>query len=269
MAPLLDTYRCIWARELAMLRIVTATFAVLMLLVLPALAGDRAALNILGYSEDGRYFAYEESGVFDGSGGNYSHIFIVDLADGSLVNGTPFSMETSFDDNPNGPSLYEVRRKVADEAAPLIAKLKVGIPAEIMTLLGDGVPNADGKTMTVDRPSCCGPADTDSSLEMKLTIKTFASKMTGECSVPDALGFSLTLDYPGVTEILHTDGDTLPAARSCPQDYRLFAVVDSASYLTSSIPVVIVSSYPFDFEGTSRRFIAVPMGKWEEEPECG
>ena len=43
------------------------------------LAGDRALIDLIGYSEDGRIFAFEEFGIQDGSGFPYSNIYVVDL----------------------------------------------------------------------------------------------------------------------------------------------------------------------------------------------
>ncbi len=112
--------------------------------------------------------------------------------------------------------------------------------------------------MVVDTPSCCGSNDVDSSIELKLTLKMFPSKMSGECMVDTALGFSLNVDYwDGSSDEVHKDGDTLPKSRSCPQDYRLYAVV--SPFEDGFNRVAFISSYPFDFEGVSRRFLAVPL----------
>ena len=54
---------------------------------LSALAADGAFLDIIGYSPDSRYFAFEQYGVQDGSGFPYADIFIVDLASNSWVKG--------------------------------------------------------------------------------------------------------------------------------------------------------------------------------------
>ena len=51
----------------------------LMLLATPAFAGDRALVDIIGYSENANYFAFEEFGIQDGSGFAYSNIYVVDL----------------------------------------------------------------------------------------------------------------------------------------------------------------------------------------------
>ena len=242
-------------------RLAASLLALLLLAVAPALAGDRAQLNILGFSPDSKYLAFEEFGVFDGSGGNYSHIFVVDLRDDSWVKGTPFSIETNDDGGGDDTSVAEIRAKVAAEAAPLLKKLKIEVPASILVMLADGVANADGKTMVIDQPACCGPMDVDTSTEVKLSLKIFPAKMSGECMVDTAVGYELTATYrDGTTSELHKDGDTLPKSRSCPQDYRLYAVI--APYADGAPRVAIISSYPFDFEGTSRRFLVVPIDPW-------
>ena len=43
-----------------------------------AAAGDTASLSVLGYSPDGKVFAFEEYGIFDGSGFPYSNIYFID-----------------------------------------------------------------------------------------------------------------------------------------------------------------------------------------------
>ena len=242
-------------------RLAASLVALLVLTVAPATAGDRAELNVLGFSPDSKYLAFEEFGVFDGSGGNYSHIFVVDLREDSWVPGTPFSIETNGDGGGDSASLAEIRSKAAAKAAPLLKKLEIEIPASVLVMLADGVANADGKSMVVDQPACCGPMDVDTSTEVKLSLKTFPAKMSGECMVDTAVGYELTASFvDGTISGLHKDGDTLPKSRSCPQDYRLYAVI--APYADGAPRVAIISSYPFDFEGTSRRFLAVPIDGW-------
>ena len=57
----------------------TALLAASLAFAAPASAGDRAQFNPIGFSEDGRYFAFEEFGIQDGSGFPYSNTFIIDL----------------------------------------------------------------------------------------------------------------------------------------------------------------------------------------------
>ena len=57
---------------------------------IPAIAGDRAMIDFIGYSQDQRYLAVEEYGVSDGVGLAYSSIFVVDLTTGEFAAGSPF-----------------------------------------------------------------------------------------------------------------------------------------------------------------------------------
>src|SRR5690606_4210255 len=52
-------------------------------------AGDVAELDILGFSQNGGIFAFEEYGVQDGSGFPYANRYYIDTATDSYVKGTP------------------------------------------------------------------------------------------------------------------------------------------------------------------------------------
>jgi predicted secreted protein len=54
-----------------------------------ARAGDAATRDIIGFSPDGRYFAFEQHGIQDGSGFPYAEIFVIDAAEDRWVPGTP------------------------------------------------------------------------------------------------------------------------------------------------------------------------------------
>ena len=55
----------------------------------PARAADNAERAVVGFSPDGRYFAFEQYGVQDGSGFPYSEIFVIDLNANKWVKGSP------------------------------------------------------------------------------------------------------------------------------------------------------------------------------------
>lgn len=70
-----------------------AASAVTLMLAAPAMAGDRALIDFIGFSEDGQYFAFEEFGVQDGSGFPYSNIYVLDVSADSWVDGTPVRVQ--------------------------------------------------------------------------------------------------------------------------------------------------------------------------------
>jgi predicted secreted protein len=224
----------------------------------PALAAERAQIDFIGYSADGRYFAFEEFGIQDGSGFAYSSIYVVDTKEDKWFPGTPFKVQAEDEEK----TLAAIRAEVAGKAAATMAQLKLGSPVEIIALLGDGVPSADGKTMLFSVPSCCGPGQTQDD-RLTLTLATYNAKDTLDCqsyTAAPALGFDLSLSDGRQTYGLHSDGDTIPASRGCAIDYRLYAVVQPFDSGRGG-RIAIVSSYPFGFEGPDRRFLAVPIDR--------
>jgi predicted secreted protein len=230
-----------------------------LLLAVPALAGDRALIDFLGYSDDGKYFAFEEYGVQDGSGFAYSDIYVVDLVADKWMYGSPFHAQAN-DTNWDRP-LADVRAEAMGKAKDKLDEVKISRPVEILALLGDGVPDADGKQMVWRHTQCCMPGQTEDT-DFTLTLETFPAKGADNCQDSYAegmgvVGYGLTVRYGEESTELHRDGATLPKSRGCTLDYRLYAVV--SPFEDGFHRVAIISSYPFGFEGPDRRFLAVPI----------
>ncbi|MGV8832607.1 MAG: DUF2259 domain-containing protein [Devosia sp.] len=227
----------------------------LAMLVLPAMAGDRAQINVIGYSADGSYFAFEEFGIQDGSGFAYSSVYLVDLVDDSWVIGTPFRVLAEDENMP----LAEIRVAAQAKAADNIAMLGIDVPGEFVAMIGDGVPDADAKTLTFGTP---GPAVGSVTGAHTLALTQFETRAAAPCvewfSSP-AHGYQLSISNYEGNRVVHRD-DSLPRSRGCPVDYRLFGVVLPFADTPLSHAVGIISVYTFGFEGPDRRFIAVPLG---------
>jgi predicted secreted protein len=223
----------------------------------PAAAGDRAILDITGYSRDLRYFVYEEYGEMDGVGLAYSSIYVVDLTTGEFAGGSPFRAEA---DEEAQQSIAEMRAKAHDAAKAEIATLDVRIPGEIEALSGDGV-IGPATTIRFGLPVYTPPGATEG--DYTLSLETFPLPLSDMCKerIDDrGKGFALSITGDGPKRELHRDV-TLPEWRGCPTDYRLYAVVMPHEEGNLSNGVAIVSAYPFDFEGSSRRFVVVPIGE--------
>jgi len=226
---------------------------------LPAKAGDRALINLIGYSSDLRYLALEEYGELDGIGVAYSRISIVDLTTGDFAAGSPFYKEA--DETVQQP-LSEMRAATAQAAKAALSALDVTRPAQVLALSGDGVigPAAE---MRFGLPAYGEPAATQG--EYTLSLDTFGLPKTQACDAKlgqAPQGFALSLAGDGPTRELHRDS-ALPEWRGCPVGYRLYAVVTAHEGDGLSDGAVLVSAYPFDFEGPSRRFLVVPIGEAE------
>lgn len=219
----------------------------------PASAGDRALADFIGFSEDGRYFAFEEFGIQDGSGYAYSTIYVIDLSDDSWVSGSPYRYRTQDDT----VTLARARNEVAAMAAGTIADLGINQPADVIALLGDGEVS-DGLTLDFAQP---GYAPGETLDNYSLSLEVFDAKTIDDCSAltgEDGKGYALTFTDNNGQHELHRDTGTLPKSRGCIMDYRLYAVVTPQYAAPYKNGVAIISTYPVGFEGPDRRFLAVP-----------
>ncbi|UJW84485.1 DUF2259 domain-containing protein [Devosia sp. SL43] len=237
-----------------MVRLGASLFAML-ITVTSAFAGDRAVIDFIGFSDDSRYFAFEEYGIQDGSGFAYSSIYIVDLSNDTWVVGTPIRIQA--DDET--VSLSQIRAEVQLQAADDIETLDINVPVEIAALIGDGTPGSDAQTLRFGVPAYT-PGDVSGDYELQLS--SFAAKAASPCQEwfgIDPLGYELSISDNGNERLLHRDA-TLPRSRGCPMAYRLYGVVLPFQAGSMGDAVGIVSVYPGGFEGPDRRFIAVPLG---------
>lgn len=232
-----------------------ASLLALFALIAPAMAGDRALIDYIGFSEDARYFAFEEFGIRDGSGFAYSNIYVVDLSTDSWVVGTPIQREAENETQ----TLSAVRAETRERAASHIKEFGLARPVEIAALIGDGVPDTDGKSLIFGAPGYLPWAVTG---QYEVRLSTFETSSFSPCkewfdTLP--LGYQLTIRDGGMERRVHRD-DNIPRSRGCPLDYRLYGVVMPFQSTSISHAVAIISTYPGAFEGPDRRFLAVPLG---------
>ena len=225
-----------------------------MLMATPAAAGDRALIDFIGYSDDGRYFAFEEYGIGDGSGFPYSSIYVVDLPADKWLPGSPFRVQ--LDDEV--ASLAAARAEAREQAQDKLDALKIAAPVHLIALNGDGEPG-DGLSLGFGAVGY-GPGELQSSYELSLEI--FDSGSPEDCIgfIGEApKGYALRLEGEGESREVHRDGAMLPKSRGCPLTYRIYGVAARPDTGTLDGAVAIISVYPFGFEGPDRRFLAVPL----------
>lgn len=224
------------------------------LLISPALAGDRALIDFIGFSPDAKYFAFEEFGIQDGSGFAYSNIYVIDLETDTWLEGTPIRLQAESEEKP----LLQLRSESNSQALRIIAGKEIFVPVDIAALIGDGAVDADAQSLTFGIPGYeRGKVDA----ARQLTLKTFPLKASQDCTLwfdtpPQGFELGLAQGDTGVT--IHRD-ESLPKSRGCPFDYRLYAVVLPGLDAPQERGVAIVSVYPGGFEGPDRRFLAVPL----------
>lgn len=222
-------------------------------LAAPAIAGDTASLNVLGYSEDGRIFAFEEYGVFDGSGTAYSNIYFLDTRQDAFLPGTPIKVKIEDE-----TSLAKIRSLAQAKAAPLVSKYKLAENPGIMVAYNP-ISEVDSDPHKLRYYGFLSSPPRSQTYTLELTEKKFPPvndclNMTG-----DYTGFTLKLTENAgnpANVVLHEDAQ-IPKSRNCPNGYRIGAVISSETNSAPQIAMIMVAS--FGFEGNDERWIAIPI----------
>lgn len=242
-----------------------AALALLAILVpRAALAADAAESAVLGYSSDGRYFAFEQFGTQDGSGFPYAEVFVVDLQSNSWVDGAPIRILIEDE----GATLGAAHTKAITAAAPVLLKNHVTEPAFVLASTPATEVQEDRGTITFDPyyrhmgGSVPLPAAGmwGERYEVKVTA-TDVSPLPEHCKdygePVKALTVTLTELKSAKVTTVHQDAG-IPKSRGCPQGYDIDKVVAPAAYGENPRFVVLVGVYSFGFEGQDRRYIAIP-----------
>ncbi len=221
-------------------------------LAAPCFAGDYATLNVIGFSKDGRYLAFEEYGVQDGSGFPYSNIYFIDVEKNAFA--APRIAVRIDKETADEPA---ARKRSAALAAKILTRFriikgnvgKLVLSHLITDLTFEGSPD---KASTVRFAEEIGSMFHRGDYEMSLTKRPIKTK---EC---EAFGDDTRLLELGLRDL---DADTfkflqkdssLPESRGCPIDYRLQNI-----YLYKGFIAVFVGVFNTGFEGPDMRFMAV------------
>lgn len=213
-------------------------------------AGDYADPSVLGFSPDGRYFAFEEYGIQDGSGFPYSSIFLIDTTTDEWVAGTPIRVMTEAE----SPPLSETRSESADRFRPFAIKHQIGTQGLTVAANPLTETSANPHFVSFLPRRLSPPLDRDYDLVLQEYQLPAA-----EC--PDFgqpyQGFQLTIiDPDGQQRVLSRD-ERIPGSRKCPLDYAVTEVVTYHPPKGPPVLVVIISVFSVGFEGPDRRFVAV------------
>lgn len=217
--------------------------------LLPSWAGDSSELNVLGFTADGKIFAFEEFGIQDGSGFPYADRFYVDVAADKFLANTPIRVRIDQD----GANLADARRQAADAAAKLMpdAKFTPGYLAAFNAVTED---SADPFNLLANPRPIFPPIDPPVAIKLEeIDVPPPAScKDLGKIK-----GFRLIKTSPAKQSAVVSEDATIPASRRCPEGYRLGGLV--TFYPEGGVPVfaVMIIVRGVGFEGPDHRWIAV------------
>lgn len=245
----------------------------------PAMAGDFARPEAIGFSADGRYFAYEAYGTGDASEAPYAQVHVADLDTGQAVPDTGAEVVLEIDQGNGGakqPTEDDARAQALKQARPVLAKLKIeahptasvidsggrAYDGAVPTMAHDGIA-AQGKTLTIE-----GFADAQN-LELPVTVQvvTRPAADTPCNDRPDVESFALTRILPSIgtgtpyesgPATVYTD-NVSSASRNCPLTFGLYALYGYKPAQGKPRLVAMVAYFPRTWEEPDRRFLAIPV----------
>jgi len=226
-----------------------------MLLVGTAIGADRSEFDLIGYSPDGKFFAFEEFGIQDGSGFPHSTIFIIDVAEDKWVAGAPY--RTVVEDELG--DLHGARSLTRSAAQHALEALNITHPAQILAFNADGEPPHPELSLPFNIP---GHTGIDAMWgDYRLDISVFDAPSSDDCTPyleDGSKGFALSLADGALNTIIYKDTN-VPSSRGCPIAYRVTAVAIPFEDARLTNAIALISVWAYGFEGPDRRFIAVPL----------
>lgn len=245
-----------------MRRIVLLALLVLTATPRMAAANDANAINVLGFSPDGRYFAFEQYGESDASGMTYAYVRTIDVAANDFAKGKQAKSEDPNDDDIKG--IPYQRADVMKKATPLLKPLKISRQNMLTVtvdsakageiLMGSDILPLHEKPLT----ELALPEDWFGP-DAKLTIASFNTKtrcFKDEDDDRAPAGLVLTLERQAKRTELNRDKN-VPKSRGCVNAYGI-AEVHALRLPGGQVALAAVVQYfSQGFEGPDRRFIAV------------
>lgn len=212
-------------------------------------AGDVANLEILGFSKDGKIFAFEEYGIQDGSGFPYANRYYINTSDNSFLPGTPVRVRLEQDGSP----VSEARQKAREQGEKTVPASELSANRGYTAGLNPITELSANPLRIKVNPRPVFPT-IDAPLEFVIEeIPIKAAEICG--SQGDTKGFRLSRIADGKTMVLLED-KSIPKSRGCPMGYALGGVQTfSTDALTAY--AVLISVRQFGFEGPDHRWIAV------------
>ena len=216
-----------------------------------ACAGDYASRDILGFSPDGRFFAFEQYGVQDGSGFPYAEIFIIDTESDRWVEGSPIRVLQKKESE----SPAAARKAARKSAASLLQKRKIGEAGEHLASNPRAELSANPHRVVVNAAHRFMPR-AEHPLTFDLAEKELESAECAKYANQPLKGFTLTMTPVDETPIVLQDDKTLPESRGCALGYAIADILrhESGGKITYA---VLLHVQTVGYEGPDGRFLAV------------
>jgi len=217
----------------------------LLLLALPSLifAADAPDTAFYGFSPDGRYCAFENYGIHDGSGFAYSELHIIDTAKNSYA-----AKISTLEDDSGEKQCDELRRTLLSTNAQTLKRLGISPSNKGTVLFTNPAFDPQGGS---ERPEYLNKEFAFSDKKFTLTLTQIDTGKEDPYGFGMNRMFKLVLKSGNREKILQQD-TSLPKRREYAKSYRL-----SSAILYKNSLVVFVEYDKPGFEGYDRIKMAV------------
>lgn len=232
-----------------------SAIALVLLTACAASAGDVAEMRPIGFSPDGRFFAFEQFGEQDGSGFPYAEIQVIDTETDTYVEGTPISVLIRREEAPIG----DARRESLDKAKALLEARKIGgDPGHLVALAPIGELSDKPHELRYQAMPSFYVAEGIH----RLSLEEFDAEGEELCRSMEikVRGFALSMAEdakPDLRREVYRDAK-VPKSRNCPSAYAIGGVV-TPGYGSSAPHMVMIQVASLGFEGNNLRWLAIPV----------
>lgn len=232
-----------------------SAIALALLTASAASAGDLAEMRPLGFSPDGKFFAFEQFGEQDGSGFAYAEIQVIDTETDQYVPGTPVSVLIKREE----ASIGEARRESLKQAKAILDERRIGDdPGYLVAMAPIG--ELAGKVDELRYQAV--PSFYVSEGVYRVSLEQFDTKGEDLCVNlnVNVRGFTLSIAddaKPEARREVYRD-KSIPKSRNCPSAYAVGGVV-TPGYRSNGPHMIMVQVASLGFEGNNLRWLAVPV----------
>ena len=232
-----------------------STILLLLITALAASAGDVAEMRPIGFSPDGRFFAFEQFGEQDGSGFPYAEIQVIDTETDTYVEGAPIKVIIRKEE----ASIGEARRESLTQAKALLDARQIGEDPGHLVAFN---PIGELTEKLHDLRYQSFPSFYVNDGIYRLSLQEFDAKDEERCSKMNvnvrAFALSIAEDTtPDATREVYRD-QSVPKSRNCPSAYAIGGVV-TPGFGSKAPHMVMVQVASLGFEGSDLRWLAVPV----------
>lgn len=244
-------------------------------------AAETSRSQVLGFSKDGRYFAFEEFGLTDAVGSPYSSVYVIDTSDDSWVKGTPLrenggeedghaierkTSELGLTDRFDIALQYEkaltrMRQKRLKKAGSVLSKIGPLYPGSKRVSNPPFEFSTDGRSVRFSLQDYQQVLNDGTQQKVwKLYLEETKFPAVEKCFglYETTVGYTLKLynENDGATKVLNNDA-RVPGSRGCAQGYRIEEVWSFKGAGDHTTLAILLRYSKPGFEGLDGRLLAV------------